>query len=106
VLIVEPGPFRTEFAGSSRIATPTKFEDYEQTVGVRLQNSTATSGKQQGDPVRGCKAIIDTVHNGTPYQRLLMGKIAYDQAMDKAEKLQVNFNALKEVTLGTDFPEE
>ena len=99
------GPFRTEFAGRSRIANATQFADYEPTVGKRIEASTATSGKQAGDPVRGVSAIIEAVETGAPFQRLLLGKIAYDQAMAKVESLRQNFSALKELTLSADFPE-
>ncbi len=105
VLLVEPGPFRTDWAGRSTSRTAVKIADYEATVAARMDVSLKGSGKQIGDPVRGCKAIIEAVESGTPHLRLLLGKIAYDFAIEKAEALKENFNALKELTLSADYPE-
>ncbi|WP_158827718.1 oxidoreductase [Mucilaginibacter lacusdianchii] len=105
VLIVEPGPFRTDWAGRSRIDTPTQFDDYKDTVGKRMETSLSGSGKQKGDPIRGCEAIITAVENGTPHLRLLLGKIAYDMAVEKLDMLQKNFTDWKELSLGADYPD-
>ncbi|HEY0297687.1 MAG TPA: oxidoreductase [Arachidicoccus sp.] len=105
VLIVEPGPFRTDWAGRSTSRTPTQIQDYEQTVGVRMQTSQASSGKQKGDPIRGCEANIKAVEEGTPHLRLLLGKMAFDMANEKADLLKANFAAWKDLTLSADFPD-
>src|ERR1700761_5812116 len=103
VLIVEPGPFRTDWAGRSRIDTPTKFDDYKETVGKRMDVSKQGSGKQKGDPVRGCEAIIEAVESGTPHLRLLLGKMAYDMANEKLDMLKDNFTAWKDLAISADF---
>ncbi|MEX8548298.1 MAG: oxidoreductase [Mucilaginibacter sp.] len=105
VLIVEPGPFRTDWAGRSTSRTPVEIEDYESTVGKRMEASQNGSGKQQGDPVRGCEAIIKAVEAENTPLRLLLGEPAYRMAMEKIDLLKANFEAWKDVTLGADFPE-
>ena len=105
VLIVEPGPFRTDWAGRSTSRTPVEIKDYESTVGARMASSQNGSGKQQGDPVRGCEAIIKAVEAENTPLRLLLGEPAYRMAMEKIDLLKANFEAWKEVTLGADFPE-
>lgn len=104
VLLVEPGPFRTDWAGRSTSRTPVKIADYEATVGTRMVASLQGSGKQQGDPIRGCEAIIAAVESETPQLRLLLGKIAYDLANEKLVTLTDNFTAWKELSLGADYP--
>ncbi len=104
VLLVEPGPFRTDWAGRSTSRTPVKIADYEATVGTRMVASLQGSGKQQGDPIRGCEAIIAAVESETPQLRLLLGKIAYDLANEKLVALTDNFTAWKELSLGADYP--
>jgi NADP-dependent 3-hydroxy acid dehydrogenase YdfG len=106
VLIVEPGPFRTDWAGRSTSRTETGLEDYQKTVGKRMDASLGGSGKQQGDPVRGCQAIIDAVQADKPYLRLLLGEPAYKLAFEKLDTLKENFEGWKELTLGADFPED
>ena len=105
VLLVEPGPFRTDWAGRSTSRTPVKIRDYETTVGKRMEASLNSSGKQQGDPVRGCEAIIKAVESEDHQLRLLLGEPAYNLAMEKIDQLKDNFESLKEVTIGADFPE-
>ena len=105
VLLVEPGPFRTDWAGRSTSRTPVQIADYQKTVGERMDLSLEGSGKQQGDPIRGCEAIIEAVESETHHLRLLLGKMAFNLAIEKAEALKDNFNAWKELSLGADYPE-
>jgi NAD(P)-dependent dehydrogenase (short-subunit alcohol dehydrogenase family) len=105
VLIVEPGPFRTDFAGRSIRATKSTLADYDATAGERRRQSRARSGSQAGDPVRGVEAIIQAVTSGEPPLRLLLGKAALTMAQQKLESLRKDFEAWKETTLGADFPE-
>lgn len=104
VLLVEPGPFRTDWAGRSTARTPVKIIDYEDTVGKRMEASLKSSGKQVGDPVRGCEAIVQAVTNDKPYLRLLLGEIAYNLATEKIASQKENFEAWKELALGADYP--
>lgn len=106
VLIVEPGPFRTDWAGRSRIETPVKIDDYKDTVGKRMDASKQGSGKQIGDPVRGCAAIIEAVEAGTPHLRLLLGKMAYDMANEKLDMQRENYKAWEELSISADFPDD
>ncbi len=105
VLLVEPGPFRTDWAGRSTSRTPVQISDYKDTVGARMAISQEGSGKQVGDPVRGCEAIIEAVASNTPHLRLLLGKMAYHTALEKADALKNNFTSWKALTLSADFPE-
>ena len=106
VLVVEPGPFRTDWAGRSTSRTPVTIDDYRESVGKRMDASLAGSGKQKGDPVRGCEAIIEAVERDTPHLRLLLGEMAYKLATEKVDAMRVNFEALKTVSLGADFPDD
>lgn len=105
VLIVEPGPFRTDWLGRSPVRTPVQISDYQETAGARMRNSEERVGKQQGDPVRGCEAIISAVESDTPYLRLLLGKLAFDMAMQHTETLRENFTAYEALTRSADYPE-
>lgn len=105
VLIVEPGPFRTDWLGRSPVRTPVQISDYQESAGARMRNSEERVGKQQGDPVRGCEAIIRAVESDTPYLRLLLGKLAFDMAMQHTETLRENFTAYEALTRSADYPE-
>ena len=73
VLIVEPGPFRTDWSGRSLQESGTVIDDYDQTAGQRRRQSKANSGKQVGDPVRGAEAIIKAVESPETPLRLVLG---------------------------------
>jgi NADP-dependent 3-hydroxy acid dehydrogenase YdfG len=105
VLLVEPGPFRTDWAGRSTSRTPVQIEDYKETVGKRMDVSLNGSGKQQGDPVRAGEAIIKAVESDSPQLRLLLGEPAYKRALEKIDMLKDNFEIWKDLSLSADFPE-
>lgn len=105
VVIVEPGPFRTNWAGPSIKQSGTRIEDYEATAGVRRSQTEVRSGKQQGDPVRAAEAIIAAVQSPEPPLHLVLGKPALEIGRKKIAALKENFDAWEATTLGADFPE-
>ena len=105
VTIVEPGPFRTDWAGRSLVESNTRIEDYATTAGERRKQSRERSGKQQGDPVRGSEAIIQAVESEHPPLRLLLGKPGFDLVTKKLGTMQEEFAAWRDTTFSADFPE-
>ncbi len=75
---VEPGPFRTEWAGSSAAYDNTKIDDYESTVGERIRGLQNLSGNQPGDPAKAAAAIYKLAQLEEAPVHLPLGKIAYD----------------------------
>lgn len=105
VLIVEPGPFRTNWAGPSIKSSATVIDDYDATAGERRRQTAERSGSQAGDPVRAAQAIIDAATSPNPPLRLLLGKAALDIARKKLESLREDFDTWEATTLGADFPQ-
>jgi len=105
VLIVEPGPFRTNWAGPSIKQSATRIDAYAQTAGERRKQTEARSGNQAGDPVRAAQAIIDAALSDTPPLRLLLGRAALELARKKVDSLKHDFDTWEETTIGADFPE-
>lgn len=104
VIIVEPGPFRTDWLGRSLVQSKIEIPDYDTTVGERKRQRSARTGKQEGDPVRASKAIIEAVSSPNPPLRLLLGKLALDLAEKKLDLLGKEFATWRETTLGADYP--
>ncbi len=75
VSIVEPGPFRTNFAGKGLMEAERVINDYAQTAGKFRDKLKGVHGKQEGDPLKASKAIIDLVYDKNPTLRLPLGKI-------------------------------
>jgi NAD(P)-dependent dehydrogenase (short-subunit alcohol dehydrogenase family) len=104
VLIVEPGPFRTDWAGRS-LKTPKKPVDaYTETAIARRRAIQAVSGSQAGDPVRACEAIIVMVEKKDSPLRLPLGGFAYDAMGAEIAAVQKEHSALAEVARGADYP--
>jgi NAD(P)-dependent dehydrogenase (short-subunit alcohol dehydrogenase family) len=105
VLIVEPGPFRTNWAGPSIKQSATVIDDYAETAGVRRKQTEQRSGKQAGDPIRAAQAIIDAALSDQPPLRLLLGKMAFEIAHKKLDFMRGDFDTWKAATEGADYPE-
>ncbi len=105
VIVVEPGPFRTEWSGASILESKTVIHDYDETAGERRKKTHAGSGKQVGDPVRAGEMIIKAVESEDPPLHLVLGKIALDLAYKKLETVKKDLDGWKEASLGADYPE-
>lgn len=104
VTIVEPGPFRTDWAGRSLKTPMAPIADYTGTAGARREAIRAYSGNQPGDPVRAATAMIEAVESPNPPLHLLLGKPAYDMLNEKLKTFAAEVAAWREVTLSADFP--
>lgn len=104
VTIVEPGSFRTDFAGRS-IRTPREsIADYAQTAGATVAYLQSVSGNEPGDPGRAADAIIAAVTSAEPPARLLLGTDALNMARMKLDTLKSTFDRWADVSLSTDYP--
>jgi NAD(P)-dependent dehydrogenase (short-subunit alcohol dehydrogenase family) len=104
VTILEPGAFRTDWAGRSMVESSTIIDDYAETSGKRRQVTRSVSGNQPGDPVRAATAIISAFEADEPPLRLLLGAPALKIARERLDALSANFEAWAETTLSADFP--
>ncbi|MGH3562798.1 MAG: SDR family NAD(P)-dependent oxidoreductase, partial [Mycobacterium sp.] len=73
VTVVEPGAFRTDFAGRSLIQSATVIDDYAATAGQRRKEHDTMHGNQPGDPAKAGAAIIAAVESSEPPAFLLLG---------------------------------
>ncbi len=104
VVIVEPGPFRTQFLGSSIKLAEQKIDAYEKTgVGQMLQYMERMNGKQEGDPVKAAKAIIDYVNNNNEALRLPLGKITIQGMRAKLAAVEKDIQANEKIAVSTVF---
>ncbi|MBL8117759.1 MAG: SDR family NAD(P)-dependent oxidoreductase [Anaerolineae bacterium] len=106
VLIVEPGPFRTEFAGRSMVVSEQVIEDYASTSGMRRATLKNVDGKQKGDPVRAARAILQAVNAPQPPRRLALGADALSVMREKVGQMQKDWETWEEVSLKADYPPE
>jgi NAD(P)-dependent dehydrogenase (short-subunit alcohol dehydrogenase family) len=103
VTIVEPGAFRTDFAGRSLAQSATVIDDYAATAGQRRKERDTMHGNQPGDPAKAGAAIVAAVESPEPPAFLLLGAdalAAYRYVADKRAKDIANWEQL---TTSTDF---
>jgi NAD(P)-dependent dehydrogenase (short-subunit alcohol dehydrogenase family) len=101
--MVQPGPFRTNFAGNSFQEAQKTIEDYNPTAGVFRQKMKDVNGKQEGDPVKGAKAIIQIVNSENPPLRLPLGKTPMITIAAKLASVQQDLDNYREVAEGAIF---
>jgi NAD(P)-dependent dehydrogenase (short-subunit alcohol dehydrogenase family) len=105
VLIVEPGPFRTDWAGRSLKRSSQQIQEYAETAGAFINRIRNDSGKQFGDPVRAGEAIIKAVKSDNSPLHLALGRRALDTARSKLELLRRDLDAWEKTSLSADYPE-
>jgi len=105
VLVVEPGPFRTDWAGRSLKKSSRQIPEYAETAGAFRERIEGGSGKQVGDPIRACEAIIKALESDNMPLHLVLGAIALERARIKMEQLRNEIDAGEETALSADYPE-
>ncbi|MEV7524337.1 oxidoreductase [Streptomyces sp. NPDC091371] len=102
-LIVEPGSFRTGFAGGDALAHTAVLPAYEESVGPVRQGMPATDGHQPGDPVKAAAAILTALDAENTPLRLVLGNDALDFITAHAEAARAEARTWEAVSRGTDF---
>jgi NAD(P)-dependent dehydrogenase (short-subunit alcohol dehydrogenase family) len=100
---VEPGPFRTKWAGESATYTETKLDDYASTVGEGLKASLGRDGNQKGDPIKAAEAMYQLVRLPNPPQHLLLGAFAYQMVRQKLQDTLKEIDDFAYLGEPTDF---
>lgn len=103
VTMIEPGGFRTDFAGRSRVQTGRRIEDYEATVGQSRRILASHAGHEAGDPAKAAAAILAVADSPSPPLRLLLGTDALGYAKQKLEAQLAEIDVWASVTEATDF---
>ncbi|WP_219836848.1 oxidoreductase [Paenibacillus sp. R14(2021)] len=102
VTLIEPGGFRTDWAGSS-MQHIEPSDAYKDTVGGLLKHLRDVTGKENGDPSKAAQAIIAIVNEDNPPLRLLLGSdaVAIANAVDTGKLAETKRWA--KLSISTDF---
>ncbi|RYE00959.1 MAG: SDR family NAD(P)-dependent oxidoreductase [Sphingobacteriales bacterium] len=102
VVIVEPGPFRTQFAGTSVQLAQQRIEAYKQTPVAQMYHYISRiNGRQEGDPAKAAQVMVGYVHNGNTALRLPLGKHPMDVIKAKLKSVEQDMETNRELALST-----
>ena len=102
VTIIEPGGFRTDFAGASTTIREGRPE-YDATVGATARFQRDFNGKQPGDPAKAAAVIMQVANMEDPPLRLLLGSDAVQRVEpNDVAKLEAD-RKWRHLSVSTDF---
>ena len=77
VTLVEPGAFRTEFAGDVNMRPVQSIPAYRPMVEPFETYLETSAGKQMGDPAKAARRMLEAVASDAPPVRLMLGRDAF-----------------------------
>ena len=103
VTIVEPGAFRTSFAGDANMRPESHLKEYDAVVEPLRHYLYGGHGQQPGDPHKAAQAMIRAVETENPPLRLMLGADAYGLWEQKRADERHEFEAWRKIGLSTAF---
>lgn len=77
VTLVEPGAFRTEFAGDANMRPEIRIDAWRPMVETFEGYLESSAGKQMGDPAKAAQRMLEVVASNAPPTRLMLGRDAW-----------------------------
>lgn len=105
VTLVEPGGFRTDFAGGSLARAQRQIDDYAATAGAYRGFMQQRHGQQPGDPARLGAALCELAEMSEPPHRVPFGRDAFGQVQQKVGRVAGELETWRELSYSTDFPD-
>jgi NAD(P)-dependent dehydrogenase (short-subunit alcohol dehydrogenase family) len=105
VTAVEPGMFRTDWAGRSMRRLPRTISDYDAAFAPQREARAQRSGKQQGDPRKAAKAMLQILEVSQPPAHLLLGPDAVKYVSDNLTAHQKEIADWRHISDSTDLDE-
>jgi NAD(P)-dependent dehydrogenase (short-subunit alcohol dehydrogenase family) len=102
VTAVEPGSFRTDWAGRSMVRSPRSLTDYDALFDPIRQAREAKSGKQLGDPQKAARAMLTLIASQNPPAHLLLGSDALQLVRQKLASWSEEIDQWESLTRSTD----
>jgi NAD(P)-dependent dehydrogenase (short-subunit alcohol dehydrogenase family) len=103
VVAVEPGAFRTDFAGRSLTQSAAAIADYADTAGKRRKENDTVDGTQPGDPAKAAQAIITAVESPDAPALLVLGTDALGAFGAVLDAQRAELEAWRELGASTDI---
>jgi NAD(P)-dependent dehydrogenase (short-subunit alcohol dehydrogenase family) len=105
VTAIEPGGFRTDWAGRSMVRVERSVSDYDELIEPLRAARLANSGKQLGDPAKAAAALLEVIAAPQPPAHLLLGSDAVRPVGAGRAAVEADFAAWDSLSRSTDFPD-
>jgi NAD(P)-dependent dehydrogenase (short-subunit alcohol dehydrogenase family) len=105
VTMIEPGPFRTDFAGRSPVVAD-PMPAYAEVLRESRERFARLDGTQPGDPERAAQAVVAVADMADPPLRLPLGANAFDTVRATLRARLEELDAVEALGRDTDFPSE
>lgn len=103
VTAIEPGSFRTDWAGRSMTRAPRTIDDYDELFEPIRAARMAASGHQLGNPVKAAEAVLAIVDHDDPPAHLVLGSDALRLIAAAREAVDADIRQWEVVSRSTDF---
>ncbi|WP_462250562.1 oxidoreductase [Ekhidna sp.] len=103
---IEPGPFRTDWAGRSATFNESSIPEYNETATKNMDSIREVSGNQIGNPVRAAQAMYEVTTIENPPVHLPLGGPAYKRVAIRLQEFKEEIDKFRELGRPTDFTEE
>jgi NAD(P)-dependent dehydrogenase (short-subunit alcohol dehydrogenase family) len=100
--VVEPGGFRTDWAGASMTFTE-PMKEYESAIAPFNKFMKNYAGTEPGDPVKAAGVLFAISRMKEPPMRLVLGKFAKQHVKEGYETSLAELERWSELTLSTEF---
>ncbi|MCJ1382358.1 hypothetical protein MMC17_005471 [Xylographa soralifera] len=101
---IEPGGFRTDWAGRSMAFADERHPAYDHINAKEAMGKR--NGKQAGDPKKGARAMYELAVMKDPPLRVVIGSDAYQGVMSKLETYKENYTKYEKLSNSTDVEDK
>ncbi|KIF78082.1 short-chain dehydrogenase [Streptomyces sp. 150FB] len=106
VTAIEPGSFRTDWAGRSMIRAPRSIPDYDDLFEPIRAARQKASGQQLGDPAGAAAAVLHILDIPHPPAHLVLGSDALRLIRTGRDAVDHDLNTWEDLARSTDFPQD
>ncbi len=104
VIIIEPGPFRTQWAdGSSIVMAEKMIDDYVQSSHKTRERINMINGQQQGSPEKAAELMYTLTTIPNPPVRIPLGRPGFDIVKKKLQSALEEISAWEAEAVATDY---
>jgi NAD(P)-dependent dehydrogenase (short-subunit alcohol dehydrogenase family) len=105
VTAIEPGSFRTDWAGRSMRRSERSIADYDELFAPIRDARVQASGNQLGDPAKAAAVVLGVAESADPPRHLVLGSDALRLIRTARSAVDGEIDLWESVSRTTDFPD-